>query len=245
MKLIELMDEKYLKPIPEYKEKLNGWNNIQIKENQEKLVSLKGFSEKIIISPQYFINRIEGAENDCKIRESIAKKINLIANRLPEGFKLLVWDAYRTIKTQKSLFDMYYNKFKNELKLEENELLEYTKNFVSLPSLDKTKPSPHNTGAAIDLTICDDNGKPINLGTYFDDFRPEAYTRFFEEKSERGEILEEEKEILLNRRILCNLFEEEEFMNYPYEIWHKSYGDQMAAKVLNLNYAIYGGIESK
>ena len=245
MKLFELMDKKYLKPIPEYKEKLDGWNQILIKDNQEKLVSLKCISEKVIVSPQYFIDGIDGAENDCKIRENIAKKIVLIANKLPKGFKLLIWDSYRTIKTQNSLFDLYYNKFKQEFKLEDDELLEYTKKFVSLPSLDKTKPSPHNTGAAIDLTICDDEGKTINLGTYFDDFRSEAYTRFYEEKNEKGELLEEEKEILLNRRILCNLFEEEGFMNYPYEIWHKSYGEQMAAKVLKLNYAIYGGIESK
>lgn len=245
MKLYELMDEKYLKPILEYKEKLDGWNNIEIRENGEKLVSLKYIDEKIIISPQYFIDGIDGAENDCRIRENIAKKLILIANRLPEGFKLLIWDSYRTIKTQNSLFDMYYNKFKNELQLEENELLEYTKKFVSLTSLEKKRPSPHNTGGAIDLTICDNNGNSINMGTYFDDFRPESYTRFFEEKRERGEILEEEKEILLNRRILCNLFAEEGFMNYPYEIWHKSFGDQMASKILNLDYAIYGGIEGK
>ncbi len=244
MKLYEVIDKKYLEPIQEYQEELKGWKNILIKENHEELVSLKRISPKILVSPQYYINGIDGADNDCKIRKSLADKLIIIANRLPEGFNLLVWDSFRTLKTQNSLFESYYNEFKETTNLKEGELLEYTKKFVSLPSADKNKPSPHNTGAAIDLTICDDDKKEINMGTYFDDFRQEAYTRFFEEKNKIEELSEEEKEILLNRRILCNLFTEEGFVNYPYEIWHKSFGDQMASKLLKLDHAIYGGIES-
>ena len=246
MRLTEVIDEKYIKPITNYKEHLAGWEKVIIKDNGEKLVSLKGLSEKIIIKPQYYINGIAGAEQDCKVRTTIATKLELIANKLPSNFKLLVWDSFRTIETQKALFDKYYNEFEKSTKLKGNELLGYTKKFVSLPSMNKEKPSPHNTGAAIDLTICDCNENPINLGTYFDDFREEAYTRFYEEKLEKGEKLtSEEEEILLNRRVLCNLFEEEGFINYPYEIWHKSFGDQMACKINNQDYAIYGGIETK
>jgi len=246
MKLFEVVDKKYIKPITKYSEKLEGWENILIEDNEEKLVSLRAISEKIIIKPQYYINGIAGAENDCKIRSTIANKLINIANKLPNGFKLMVWDSFRTVETQKALFDYYYDEFEKNTNLKEEELLEYTKKFVSLPSTNKLKPSPHNTGAAIDLTICNCNEKPINLGTYFDDFRKEAYTRFYEEKLENGEILtKEEEEILLNRRILCNLFQEEGFANYPYEIWHKSFGDQMACKLLNLEKAIYTGIEAK
>ena len=246
MKLIEEIDEKYINPITNYKERLDGWEKVIIKDNREKLVSLKGLSKKIIVKPQYYINDIAGAEQDCKVRTTIANKLELIANKLPSNFKLLVWDSFRTIETQKALFDKYYDEFEASTRLKGNELLEYTKKFVSLPSMDKGKPSPHNTGAAIDLTICDCDDNPIDLGTYFDDFREEAYTRFYEEKIEKGEKLtEQEEEILLNRRVLCNLFEEEGFINYPYEIWHKSFGDQMACKINNLDYAIYGGIETQ
>ena len=246
MKLFEIIDKKYLKPITKYSEELEGWEKILIEENGEELVSLKCISERIVVVPQYYINKITGAENDCKVRSSIAKKLVKIANKLPDNFKLLVWDSFRTVETQKALFGSYYNEFKKSTNLKEEALLEYTKKFVSLPSTNKLKPSPHNTGAAIDLTICDSNGEPINLGTYFDDFRKEAYTRYYEEKLENGEILnKEEEEILLNRRILCNLFEEEGFANYPYEIWHKSFGDQMSCKLLSIDKAIYTGIEAE
>lgn len=246
MKLFEIIDEKYTKPITKYAEKLEGWENINIEENGEKLISLKGINEKIVVKPEYYINGIAGSENDCKVRITIADKLIKVANNLPNGFKLLVWDSFRTIETQKALFDLYYEEFEKNTNLKGEKLQEYTKKFVSLPSMDKKKPSPHNTGAAIDLTICDCNENPIDLGTYFDDFGKEAYTRFYEEKLENGEALtKKEEEVLLNRRILCNLFEEEGFANYPYEIWHKSFGDQMACKLLNLEKAIYTGVEAE
>ena len=246
MKIYELLDKRYTEPIVKYESEFQGWENVPIKENQEQLVSLKKIDKKIIVKPEYYINKINGAENDCKVREGIVNKLLSIAHKLPEGYKLLIWDSFRTLQTQTELFNKYKEIFKKEQNLDGEELIKYTKKFVSLPSLDKQHPSPHNTGAAIDLTICDENNQSINLGTYFDDFRKEAYTRFYEEKFENGETLaEEDKDILLNRRVLCNLFTEEGFVNYPYEIWHKSLGDQMASKLLNKKNAIYGSIEIK
>ena len=246
MKLYESVDKKYLEAIKQYRVNFDEWNKVIIKECEEELVSLKNVSDKIILSPQYYFNHIEGAENDCRVRKTIKDKLIIIANKLPDGFKLLVWDTFRTIETQNALFDRYYNNFKQTTNLEGEALFRYTKNFVSVASTDKLKPSPHNTGAAVDITICDKYGKPVNLGAGFDDFSPISYTRYYEEKLEKGTNLnEEENEILLNRRVLCNMFTEEGFANYPYEIWHKSFGDQMASKLLDLEYAIYGGIEAK
>lgn len=246
MKLHEMIDEKYLEPLKEYNKELKNWRSFPIKECNEEIVSLKNIDEKILISPQYYINNIPGSENDCKIRKSLAEKIIDIAHKLPDGFYLLVWDSFRTIQTQQSLFDSYYEEFKNTTNLEGDELMSYTCKFVSLPSLDNTKPSPHNTGAAIDLTICTSDGISIPVGSEFDDFSLKAYTNYYEEKLKREGILnEEETEFLINRRILCNLFTEAGFVNYPYEIWHKSFGDQMWSELLDKEYAIYSSVELK
>lgn len=246
MKLSELIDKKYLEPIKNYDIELKNWKNIPIKECNDELVSLRNLDEKILINPQYYINNIPGSENDCKVRKMVADKLIQIAHKLPDGYCLLVWDSFRTVKTQQSLFDIYYEKFKNETGLENEKLMSYTCEFVSLPSLDITKPSPHNTGAAIDLTICDTNGKVLQIGSEFDEFSVKAHTNYYEEKLKTEKLLsEEETEYLLNRRILCNLFTEAEFVNYPYEIWHKSFGDQMWSELLNKEYAIYGSSEMK
>lgn len=246
MKLYECVPKKYLEPIEQYNNDFDNWNKISIKECEEELVSLKRVNKKIILSPQYYINNIPGTENDCKVRKTIKDKLNKIANKLPNEFNLLIWDAYRTIETQNALFNKYYMEFKKSTKLEGDNLLIYTKKFVSLASIDRQKPSPHNTGAALDLTICNSFGEPINLGVDFDEFSQNSYTRYYEKKLENGVILSpKETEILLNRRVLCNMFKEEGFANYPYEIWHKSFGDQMASEALKQAYAIYGGIEAK
>ena len=106
MKLYDLVDKKYLKPIDDCENMLKGWENVEIRENNEKLVSLKNIDNKIMISPQYFLNNISGAENDCKVRERLATKLVNIANKLPKGFNLIVWDSFRTIETQQALFDV-------------------------------------------------------------------------------------------------------------------------------------------
>lgn len=246
MKLHEIIDKKYLEPLKAYDKELKNWRNFPIKECNEELVSLKDIDEKILISPQYYINNIPGSENDCKIRKSLAEKIIEIAHKLPDGFYLLVWDSFRTIQTQQALFDSYYEEFKNTTNLQGEELMSYTCKFVSLPSLDNTKPSPHNTGAAIDLTICTSDGISIPVGSEFDDFSLRAYTNYYEEKlAKEGSLNEEETEFLINRRILCNLFTEAGFVNYPYEIWHKSLGDQMWSELLDKEYAIYSSVELK
>lgn len=244
MKFYEYFDAKYLCPIPKYKKELRYWNKILINDCNEELVFLSGVSDKIIVEPQYYLDNIAGSYDGCMVRVTIKNKLVKISEKLPDGYFLKIWDGFRTVETQQSLFDKYYSIFAKKTKLEGEALLEYTKKFVSLPSYDVSNPSPHNTGAVVDLTICDSNGKSIELGTYFDDFEEKSYTRYYEELLESGrELTELEKEILYNRRILCNLFEEAGFLNYPYEIWHKSYGDQMYCELCSGEYANYGSAE--
>ena len=42
--------------------------------------------------------------------------------------------------------------------------------FVSIPVFDEMRAPVHTTGGAVDLTLIDTNGKPLNMGTDFDDF---------------------------------------------------------------------------
>ncbi len=65
----------------------------------------------------------------------------------------LVWDAYRPLSVQKALFDYFVQKLISERGGTTSDYLIEAQKFVSLPSDDKTKPSPHSTGAVVDLTI--------------------------------------------------------------------------------------------
>ncbi len=115
-----------------------------------------------------------------------------------------------------------------------------TTQFVSLPSLKETCPSPHLTGGSVDLTICDEGRNPIWMGTTFDDFTELAHTRYFEDKLARGEHLTAEETVALNnRRMLYWTMKATGFTNYSCEWWHYDYGNQFWG-VVEGKPAIYG-----
>jgi D-alanyl-D-alanine dipeptidase len=141
-----------------------GWKTVPIQECGEPLVPLGAFSEQTQIfqdsiyygertSSPYEQDEIKGSLITCFVREGVAKKLEAASKLLPEGYALLVWDSYRPLTVQKSLFDDFHQQLVTEKKLSAEEASQQAQQFVSIPSSDPTKPSPHNTGASVDLTI--------------------------------------------------------------------------------------------
>lgn len=87
------------------------------------------------------------------------------------------------------------------------------------------------TGGAVDLTLCDSNGIPFDMGSEYPIKCPEMVTSYV-----LASIVNE------RRRLLCNMMHKEGFANYPGEWWHFSYGDQLWAAYRYKRYAIYGVI---
>jgi D-alanyl-D-alanine dipeptidase len=219
-----------------------GWKSIAIRENGEQLVSLKSLDHhKIIVDPKYFNQGLAGAINDCLVRESLAIKLCYAADRLPYGYKFIVWDGFRPLEVQRSLFESYKSEFASQFpEMGVNELVEYTQRFVSLPSADPLRPSPHNTGGSIDLTLCDSRGELLLMGTEFDEFSPEVATRVYEEGEEAGMEWELEAHMAQhNRRLLHNILNSVGFTSYHEEWFHFDFGNQWWAKATNRT-AIYG-----
>ncbi len=99
----------------------------------------------------------------CYARETVADMLAKAADLLPEGYALVVYDAYRSKETQKRLYDYYYNqvwadhpeKIKDKVTGEcrlytEEDASEETQQFVSLPDIENM---PHGTGGAVDAAI--------------------------------------------------------------------------------------------
>lgn len=114
---------------------------------------------------------------------------------------------------------MYYNKVKASLpNWTEAKIVEETKRFVSYPSYDLCNPSVHNTGGAIDLTLCDKHtGEEFDMGTAFDDFTSKANTARFETLTD--------KTVRENRRLLYWAMLKSGFTSLPSEWWHYDFGD--------------------
>ncbi|MBD20112.1 MAG: D-alanyl-D-alanine dipeptidase [Rhodospirillaceae bacterium] len=82
---------------------------------------------------------------------ALLKAIEYAANI---GYRLLIYDAFRPSEAQWVLWDHTPDS-----------------NFLANPK----KGSPHSRGVAIDLTLIDLNGTPLEMGTDFDDFTTKSH----------------------------------------------------------------------
>lgn len=148
---------------------VKGWKGIPIQENHHDLLvplgPLSSEADIVTTSSIYFgehtnspyadnLNTLEGSLLTLFARRSVARRLVTAEKLLPYGHHLLVFDAYRPYQVQKSLYDFYKQKLANKHPEMDDEMLEAeTQNYVSLPSTDPARPSPHNTGGAVDVAI--------------------------------------------------------------------------------------------
>jgi len=233
----EFIDRGFREPIPKLASS-NGWKEVQIKENGERLVALNDLDKDLIcVDPQYFKQGIPHALSIMYLREGAANALIKAAKLLPKGFKLLVYDAWRPLEVQQSLFDKFLQRLRVENpNWDEERLFVETQKYVSLPSSNPNCPSPHNTGGAVDLSICNLRNVPLPMGAPFDFFGKEASTNYFEglRNISLNQIL-----FRNNRRMLYHIMTSVGFTNYDEEYWHFDLGNQFDA-VRKGTIAVYG-----
>ncbi len=149
---------------------IQGWKDIPIRKDDslDPLIPLGPLSPEagfLMTSSIYFgehsnspyaehSNKLEGSLLTLFARQSVVHRLLVAEQLLPAGHHLLVFDAYRPYQVQKSLHDCYQQKLREKYPARDNEILESeTQKYVSLPSIDPTRPSPHNTGGAVDVAI--------------------------------------------------------------------------------------------
>lgn len=91
--------------------------------------------------------------------------------------------------------------------------------------------SGNHTGGAFDITLCDKNGKELNLG-----LRNLGKLNWLERPVK--EIIS--VEVRSNRKILHASLKKAGFVNDPLEWWSWSYGDKFWSVVKKADFAIYG-----
>lgn len=129
-------------------------------------------------------------------------KVQVLLSSLKPGYRLLVYDALRPQSVQFEMWDA----------LDTIPEAERGK-FVSNP----VNGSVHNYAAAVDLTITDKNGNPLDMGAGYDDIRKIAYPQLEAQFLSTGELTEQQVE---NRRLLRKVMRSQGFGNIPTEWWH-------------------------
>lgn len=221
--------------IPETRS-MEGWKQIEIQESNQPLVCLNDLEREYPIktSPQYYLQGIPQAYDKMFLRQEATERLKLASRLLPPGYSLVVFDAHRPIEVQKALFDAFKNKLKQENpSFDEVSVTKLTEMYVSLPSEDPVKPSPHSTGGAIDLSVCDSEGNLIKMGTDFDSFDTASRTDHFRD---RDGIFHKNREVLYRAMRLAG------FTNYSEEWWHYDFRNQFWGHSTGRS-AIYGLIK--
>ncbi|MDY2520150.1 M15 family metallopeptidase [Weissella cibaria] len=216
------------------------WDDIQatpIKAVADPLVSLSYLPEKMVISPQYFIQQLPGAKADLFARETVQRKLNEAADQLPYGYKFVIFDAWRDMATQQALFDQMRAFVKRDHPdFDDQQVTQAALRIVALPSTNPAKPSPHNTGGSIDLSIVDEKGRLLPMGSPFDDISERARTDYYEKAPDSDDTITYRE----NRRLLYHVMTQAGFTNYIEEWWHFDYGNQNWATVSKRDFAVYG-----
>ncbi len=142
---------------------------------------------------------------------------------------------------QRYLYEAFHSRLQQDHPhLGNEELSELVSKYVSRPVADSLHPSPHLTGASIDLSLLDSVGKMVEMGTGFDDFTERSRTRYYEELEQHaGRLGNKERIVRDHRRLLFHVMAYAGFTNYSEEWWHFDYGNQFWARVTGEPTALY------
>ncbi|MBR5215630.1 MAG: D-alanyl-D-alanine carboxypeptidase family protein [Bacteroidales bacterium] len=196
-------------------------SNIHVRECYEPLVDL-------VKHPKIFLNDAT-LEHPVLLRKSVAMKLYKVADKLPEGVCLKVYSAFRS---RIAIYNVW--KQEEERMTKENpqmnraELLNLVNSKVSSP---KANMGGHDTGAAVDIALCDVERNDLDFGTKV------------HETHNNGSLTKEQK---ANRKMLKKFMKSQKFVNDPTRWWHFSYGDKSwSAYNGKRNGAIYGAVEKE
>lgn len=177
------------------------------------LVDIQKIDAGILVELKYsttdnFIGRdVYGELTRAYLQPEMAKRLakaNALLQKEKPGYKLLVYDAARPNSVQYDLWNALDN-----LKIPAGSKTMY----VADPKIG----SNHNFGCAIDLTVADANGKPLDMGTKFDFFGPLAYPRSEQEMLKKGKLTARQVE---NRQLLRSVMTQAGFKVNTTEWWH-------------------------
>jgi D-alanyl-D-alanine dipeptidase len=211
---------------------LVNYRSIEIRENNEPLVDLQECG--LVVESQYFEQGLS-AQPRVFARKGVAEKL-LQAQQILKEYRLKIWDAFRSRDTQNNIYQKYWRELREQNSNWNEEMLQYEVGKFVTPPFQQEHIPPHTTGGAIDVTLADNNGIDVNMGTGFDAFGPKAASFYFE-------VYRDNPEVTNNRKMLREALLAVGFTLDQDEWWHFDYGNQIWALKSGAQYAVYGEVD--
>jgi len=179
--------------------------------SQYNLVDVQTLNKAIFVELKYatpdnfmgiiLYNRLKKAYLQKDVAERLSKVQDYLS-KLNPGFHLLIYDALRPVSVQQKMWDA----------LDSLPPIERGK-FVSNPK----NRSMHNMGAAVDLSILNQNLIPLDMGAAYDEIGQIAYPSMEKQFVAEGKLKEVQIE---NRDLLRKVMKSQGFRQLQSEWWH-------------------------
>jgi D-alanyl-D-alanine dipeptidase len=217
-----------------HRKKMKPYQKVAIAECHEPLVEISEQFDRVTPHPYAKLGAPYGEKSPFFVRSGILDRLiqaDAELQKIRPGWKIQIFDAYRPVAVQQFMVDYTLIELVNAngLQLEtlpetqREEFQQQVYQFWAMPNLNPATPPPHSTGAAIDITLIDDNGNVIDMGSEIDEISERSFPNHFPLDSEYGQ----------HRKILSNAMISAGFKQHWNEWWHFSYGDQIWAWLTN------------
>ncbi len=191
------------------------------------------------VEPIYAKLGYDEALEQVWLRSEVIERLRSVAASLQEqDAGLLIWDGWRSRALQGRLWSEYRSRLAASSGLEGERLDARTREFVSPPDEVGVVPA-HTTGAAVDLTLCDAHGVPLEMGGEFDELSDRSRPDHYE-----GEAGSSAPAVFRDRRrVLAGAMAEHGFWRLPTEWWHFEHGTSGWAEASGVE-SLFGEVTS-
>jgi len=142
----------------------------------------------------------------CLIHKNTAQKLIAANNEFKTlGYRIKVFDAYRPYSVQQILWDAAEDK-----------------SYLANPK----KGSKHNRGAAVDITLVDENGKELPMPSGYDEFSERAHIKYNQC----------DEQLIRNRELLGEIMVKHGFKRISTEWWHFDDTDALNYPLLDVSF---------
>ena len=173
-----------------------------------------------------------GEKSPFYVRSGVLHKLRQAQSKLESiqpGWRIRIFDAYRPVAVQQFMVDHTLQEIlaakglgHEATDVERSQALKEVYQFWAVPNLDPKMPPPHSTGAAVDVTLVDELGTVVDMGSAIDEISVRSFPDHFVGTIEGNRFDQ-------NRQLLNVVMTSAGFARHHHEWWHFSWGDQLWA----------------
>jgi D-alanyl-D-alanine dipeptidase len=227
------------------------YHAIAIHDNGEPLVPIPPEIARVDPHPYVALGAPYGDRSPFWLRSGVVARLLAAQTQIEvayPGWRIQIFDAYRPVAVQAFMVEQALGEVARDRGIdlaqfaedapERAELRAIVAQFWAPPSLDPATPPPHSTGAALDITLVDAAGHPLDLGSPIDECSARSHPDHFADAANPTE-----QRYHTHRQTLATAMRSAGFAQHPNEWWHFSWGDQLWAWQTGGDRAVYGRVE--